>query len=175
MTSSNSQRHLLILFAFCLVIQGCTSRVTDTSRVIDIGNGRSIFLECKGNGRPTVILVTGLAERADDWMITTNNKQPVFQGVASFTTVCSYDRPGTVKATEKGWELSRAEWRAVPSDVTPVQITITTTGAWHLHDPAFTSLTNEKGNAVTSLPAGNGPGYLTLFGNPGQTITVAVK
>ncbi len=102
MTSSNSQRHFLTLFAFCLVIQGCTSRV------INIGNGRSIYLECKGNGRPTVILVTGLGERADDWMITTNNKQPVFQGVAAFTTVCAYDRPGTAKVTEKGWELSRS-------------------------------------------------------------------
>src|SRR5205814_6718880 len=26
-----------------------------------------------------------------------------------------------------------AEWRAVASDVTPVQVTITTTGAWHLY------------------------------------------
>jgi len=68
-----------------------------------------------------------------------------------------------------------AEWRAVASDVAPVQVTITTTGAWHLYDPAFTSLANGKGNAVTSLPAGNGLGYLTLFGDPGQTITVAVQ
>ena len=68
-----------------------------------------------------------------------------------------------------------AEWRAVASEATPVQITITTTGAWHLYDPAFTTVANGKGNAVTSLPAGNGLGYLTLFGDPGQTITVAVK
>src|SRR5436190_20180077 len=66
-----------------------------------------------------------------------------------------------------------AEWRAVASDVTPVQVTITTTGAWHLYDPAFTTVANGKGNAVTSLPAGKGLGYLTLFGDPGQTITVA--
>jgi hypothetical protein len=70
---------------------------------------------------------------------------------------------------------SYAEWRAVASDVTPVQVTITTTGAWHLYDPAFTSLANGKGSAVTSLPAGKGLGYLTLFGHPGQTITVAVQ
>jgi hypothetical protein len=68
-----------------------------------------------------------------------------------------------------------AEWRAVASDVTPVQVTITTTGAWQLYDPAFTNLANGKGSAVTSLPAGNGLGYLTLFGDPGQTITVAVQ
>jgi hypothetical protein len=70
---------------------------------------------------------------------------------------------------------SYAEWRAVASDVTPIQVTITTTGAWHLCDPAFTTVANGKGNAVTSLPAGSGLGYLTLFGDPGQTITVAVQ
>ena len=59
--------------------------------------------------------------------------------------------------------------------VTPIQVTITTTGAWHLYDPAFTTVANGKGNTVTSLPAGKGLGYLTLFGDPGQTITVAVK
>ena len=68
-----------------------------------------------------------------------------------------------------------AEWRAVASDVTPVQVTITTTGAWHLYDPAFTTVANGKGSDVVCLPAGNGLGYLTLFGDPGQTITVAVQ
>jgi len=68
-----------------------------------------------------------------------------------------------------------AEWRAVASDVTPVQVTITTTGAWHLYDPAFTTVANGKGSDVAWLPAGNGLGYLTLFGHPGQTITVAVQ
>ena len=68
-----------------------------------------------------------------------------------------------------------AEWRAVASDVTPVRVTITTTGAWHLYDPAFTSLANGKGSAVTSLPPGSGLAYMTLFGEPGQTITVAVQ
>jgi CubicO group peptidase (beta-lactamase class C family) len=68
-----------------------------------------------------------------------------------------------------------AEWRAVASDVTPLQVTITTTGAWHLYDPEFKTVASGKGNAATSLPAGNGLGYLTLFGDPGQTITVAVQ
>jgi CubicO group peptidase (beta-lactamase class C family) len=68
-----------------------------------------------------------------------------------------------------------AEWRAVASDATPVQITITTTGAWHLYDPEFKTVANGKGNAATSLPAGKGLGYLTVFGDPKQTITVAVQ
>ena len=68
-----------------------------------------------------------------------------------------------------------AEWRAVARDVTPVRVTITTTGAWHLYDPAFMTMANGNGSAVTSLPAGNGLGYLTLFGDPGQTVTVATQ
>src|SRR5882757_6271349 len=51
-----------------------------------------------------------------------------------------------------------AEWRAVASDVAPVQVTITTTGAWHLYDPAFTTVANGKGSDVACLPAGNGLG-----------------
>src|SRR6266478_109436 len=66
------------------------------------------------------------------------------------------------------------EWGAVATDVTPVQVTITTTGAWHLYDPAFTTVANGKGSDVAWLPAGKGLGYLTLFGDPKQTITVAV-
>jgi hypothetical protein len=68
-----------------------------------------------------------------------------------------------------------AEWCAVASDATPVQITITTTGAWHLYDPEFKTVANGKGNAATSLPAGKGLGYLTVFGDPKQAITVAVQ
>jgi CubicO group peptidase (beta-lactamase class C family) len=68
-----------------------------------------------------------------------------------------------------------AEWRAIESDVTPVDVGITTTGAWQLYDPAFTSLANGTGSAVVALPAGSGLGYVTLFGEPGQKATVAVR
>lgn len=68
-----------------------------------------------------------------------------------------------------------AEWRAVASDASPVEITITTTGAWQLYDPTFTTVANGKGNAVASLPAGTGLGYVTLFGDPGQAITLSVQ
>ena len=68
-----------------------------------------------------------------------------------------------------------AEWRAVASDASPGEVSITTTGAWQLYDPTFTSVANGKGSAVASLPAGSGLGYLTLFGDPGQSITIAVQ
>jgi hypothetical protein len=68
-----------------------------------------------------------------------------------------------------------AAWRAVPSDVTPVRVTITTTGAWHLCEPSFTIVANGKGSDVACLSVGKGLEYLTLFWNPKQSITVAVQ
>lgn len=68
-----------------------------------------------------------------------------------------------------------AEWRAVASDVGAVEVDITTTAAWHLYDGTFTSVANGNGSAVASLPAGGGLGYLTLFGSPGQTVTVTTR
>jgi hypothetical protein len=70
---------------------------------------------------------------------------------------------------------SYAEWRAVASDITPVRVVITTTGAWRIYDPAFKSLANGKGSGEASLPAGGGLGYVMLFGDPGQIISMAVQ
>jgi pimeloyl-ACP methyl ester carboxylesterase len=53
-----------------------------TGRRVDVG-GRSLFLDCSGTGNPTVVLEGGLST---DWAAV----QPA---VASFTRVCSYDRP----------------------------------------------------------------------------------
>jgi len=68
-----------------------------------------------------------------------------------------------------------AEWRAVPSDVTPVRVTITTTSAWHLCEPSFTIMANAKGSDVACLSVGKGLDYLTLFWNAKQSITMAVQ
>lgn len=71
----------------------------DFSGMVDIG-GRSVYLECRGQGSPTVILESGAGARGDVW--SRDGKQPagqrtmVLPGVASFTRVCAYDRPGTI-------------------------------------------------------------------------------
>jgi pimeloyl-ACP methyl ester carboxylesterase len=71
----------------------------DFSGPIDIG-GRKLYLECRGQGTPTVILEAGANGRADVW--SRDNLHPagartmVFPGVAAFTRVCAYDRPGTI-------------------------------------------------------------------------------
>lgn len=101
-------RVLLGLSLMPLILQmiGCVSPGS-----VDIGKGRSIYMECQGSGSPTVVLVAGAGERADNWMSTDESAPPgpaVYQGVTSFTRVCAYDRPGTATLTDKGWELSRS-------------------------------------------------------------------
>src|SRR4051812_16986145 len=71
---------------------------SDFAGLVDVG-GRSLYLECRGSGTPTVILEAGFRSRADYW--TDDLLQPdaprtmVFPGVAALTRVCAYDRPGT--------------------------------------------------------------------------------
>jgi pimeloyl-ACP methyl ester carboxylesterase len=63
--------------------------------LVDIGSGRKMYLECRGTGSPTIVLVGGLRASADDWSISDKSKPAVFPEVAKFTRVCACDRPGT--------------------------------------------------------------------------------
>jgi pimeloyl-ACP methyl ester carboxylesterase len=67
----------------------------DFAGLVDIGGGRKMYLECRGMGSPTVVLVGGLRASAEDWSIGDKSAPPVFPEVAKFTRVCAYDRPGT--------------------------------------------------------------------------------
>ncbi|MER5757925.1 alpha/beta hydrolase [Streptomyces sp. NPDC002082] len=77
----------------------------DTEQRVDIGGGRSLYLHCAGSGSPTVVLIAGLHEASDSWTLTDTAppvpKAPaVLPGVAAFTRVCTYDRPGTIRYTQ---------------------------------------------------------------------------
>jgi pimeloyl-ACP methyl ester carboxylesterase len=65
------------------------------SRLVDIGGGRKMYLNCRGTGSPTVILVGGLRASADDWTVSDKSKAAVFPEVSKFSRVCACDRPGT--------------------------------------------------------------------------------
>src|SRR5262249_1638349 len=67
----------------------------DFAGLVAIGGGRQMYLEFRGIGSPTVVLVAGLKGSAEDWNITKHSKPTVFAEVAKFTRVCAYDRPGT--------------------------------------------------------------------------------
>ena len=41
----------------------------DFAGLVDIGGGRKMYLECRGAGSPTVVLVAGLKASAEDWSI----------------------------------------------------------------------------------------------------------
>src|SRR5215213_8701963 len=70
----------------------------DFAGLVDIG-GRSLYLECHGQGSPTVILVAGYRASGrfwtDDLLHPDDSRQMVLPGVAKATRVCTYDRPGT--------------------------------------------------------------------------------
>jgi pimeloyl-ACP methyl ester carboxylesterase len=70
----------------------------DFAGLVDIG-GRSLYLECHGTGSPTVVLVAGGRSSArywsDDLLHPEAPRRMVLPGVAEFTRVCAYDRPGT--------------------------------------------------------------------------------
>lgn len=85
------------------------------ARMVDIGVGRKMYLECRGSGSPTVVFVSGRSDRGDIWSRVTDssgNRQlsstAVYPEVSKFTRVCAYDRPGTVAITGQHVEASRS-------------------------------------------------------------------
>jgi pimeloyl-ACP methyl ester carboxylesterase len=71
----------------------------DFAGLVDIGGGRRLYLECRGQGSPTVVLEHGyrgsLLWWTEDFRTPRSPRTMVLPGVAGFTRVCAYDRPGT--------------------------------------------------------------------------------
>jgi pimeloyl-ACP methyl ester carboxylesterase len=110
----------------------------DIERAVDIGGGRKIFVECRGSGSPTVVLISGKGADASDWMQIADPADPavstptddvgaglakqipsddaVFPSVARFTRVCAYDRPDT-RLTGDNLSTPRRQPHAVDQDV----------------------------------------------------------
>jgi pimeloyl-ACP methyl ester carboxylesterase len=72
--------------------------------LVKIGDGRRLYLECRGSGGPTVILVSGVGNAGDVWShVDPGVRGPaVFPGVARLTRVCAYDRPNTLLRDRPG-------------------------------------------------------------------------
>ena len=66
---------------------------------VDIGGGRMMHVECRGEGAPAVVIVAGAKASAADWTEVPEGAPPgtpdVFAAIGAFTRVCAYDRPGT--------------------------------------------------------------------------------
>ena len=85
----------------------------DFAGLINIDNGRQLYLECRGAGSPTVVLEAGYRSSARAWSEDFRQlgapRMMVFAGVAGFTRVCAYDRPGTVAPLKDDVRPSRSD------------------------------------------------------------------
>jgi pimeloyl-ACP methyl ester carboxylesterase len=84
----------------------------DFARRVAIRGGRKLYLECRGRGRPTVLLEAGTGDLAEVWSLAPLGPgRAVFPAVSRFTRVCAYERPGTYRLPD---ELSRSDPVAMP-------------------------------------------------------------
>lgn len=89
----------------------------DFAGLVGIG-GRSLYLECRGEGSPTVVLVSGYRASGrywtDDLLDPDKPRQMVLPEVARATRVCTYDRPGTYAEIDEEILASRSDAIAQP-------------------------------------------------------------
>jgi pimeloyl-ACP methyl ester carboxylesterase len=75
--------------------------------MVTINGDRRVYVECRGTGSPTVVLVSGAGGASDEWTDAVDPADPaagpkpsgsaVLPTVASFTRMCAYDRAGTAR------------------------------------------------------------------------------
>ena len=104
-------------------LRATASPVTgDFAGPVDIG-GRSLYLECRGQGSPTVILEAGANARSDVWsrdgLAPAGQRIMVQPAVAGFTRVCAYDRPGTLGEVNPEVEPGGPDFHPSRSDPVP--------------------------------------------------------
>lgn len=61
---------------------------------VDVG-GRSLYLDCRGAGSPTIVLEAGMGDGVAGW-------SPVIDGMAATTRTCAYDRAGRGSSDARG-------------------------------------------------------------------------
>ena len=93
----------------------------DFAGLVDIGGGRQMYLECRGEGDPTVILEAGAGNNASVWdsvaLSPDSDQTAVLPGVAAFTRVCAYDRPGTILDFDRHSRSDPAPMPRTASDI----------------------------------------------------------
>ena len=91
------------------------------SKRVAIKGGRKLYIECRGRGRPTVVLEAGSGNTGAIWKETPDGPgRAVFPALAQFTRVCIYDRPGTYLLGPR--RLSRSTPVAMPRSARDIVI-----------------------------------------------------
>lgn len=147
-----------------------TTTASDFSGAVDIGNGRQIYATCQGTGSPTVVLIAGKGNGAEDWQDVLEPGDPahtapgdnlpfgmgelvpsddaVFPSVAGFTRVCTYDRPG-VRTDGADVSTPREQPHTVDQDVADLQALMTA-----LDDPGpYVLVAHSYGGLIATLYA----------------------
>jgi pimeloyl-ACP methyl ester carboxylesterase len=108
---------IVAILAAAAAIPVCAPAAADDgwTGLVQIGGGRSIYLDCRGAGTPTVLIIPGKGSYADAWNVIVPADDPVRSSpydliaaaelepsptatqptVAQKTRVCAYDRPNT--------------------------------------------------------------------------------
>lgn len=77
-----------------LAVRGVPAPYVPLGERVDIG-GRSLYLDCRGEGSPTVVLEAGMGSGAGSW-------STVFGDLGATTRTCAYDRPGRGSSDPRG-------------------------------------------------------------------------
>jgi pimeloyl-ACP methyl ester carboxylesterase len=107
---------LVVLLAIAAaVLDAAIAHADDTAGPVDIGDGRSLFLDCQGEGSPVVFVIPGKGSYAEAWNAAVPPDDPIRSSpydlideakvapnpvsaqplVAKTTRICTYDRPNT--------------------------------------------------------------------------------
>jgi pimeloyl-ACP methyl ester carboxylesterase len=86
---------------------------------INIGDGRQMFLQVRGQGDPPVVFLSGYLNTGGAWTILPDGVSPpsVYAALAGVTRVCTYDRPGTLLDAEAPDDRSRSDPIPQPTTV----------------------------------------------------------
>ena len=72
---------------------------SDVAGRVEVGEGRHLYLDCRGEGSPTVVLQSGFGNAGDIWELSETDSPAVQPALAETTRVCAYDRPGSLVTT----------------------------------------------------------------------------
>ncbi len=108
----------LIMIPAAVMAVGCVqshAEPTAFAGLVEIGDGRELFLDCQGAGSPTVLVIPGKGSYAEAWNVVVPPDDPIRSSpydlieqanlghspdavqptVAKSTKICAYDRPNT--------------------------------------------------------------------------------